>query len=245
MDEDAALLKGQCQHCHGPFNFPAQGVGLSVECPHCGTATVLQQDLQPIIQKLDPSSPISEDRYATDTERATLSRSSKDLAIAVGCIVVLGTLGLLLFGSKQPGSHTASTQAQASGEYQGAVETESQQRQRYKSAVRQVMAKYEQIANTKDPKIIRDTLVNIDTSKCPQDFRQTHLAVIQAVSEFIAYCEAHVPKNALEGAIVGVINNASGRDVDGGFTRLRQGMEVREGAVRTAMDQLKAVSNSY
>jgi len=38
---DQPFLKCPCQNCGGPIEFPAAGVGLKVECPHCGQKTVL------------------------------------------------------------------------------------------------------------------------------------------------------------------------------------------------------------
>jgi len=32
-------LSGECQHCGGRFEFPAEAAGLTGECPHCGQAT--------------------------------------------------------------------------------------------------------------------------------------------------------------------------------------------------------------
>ena len=34
-------LKGQCQHCDGRVEFPAEAIGMSVECPHCAATTEL------------------------------------------------------------------------------------------------------------------------------------------------------------------------------------------------------------
>lgn len=34
-------LKGECQHCSGHIEFPAESVGTTTECPHCGKATEL------------------------------------------------------------------------------------------------------------------------------------------------------------------------------------------------------------
>src|ERR1041385_7695420 len=34
-------LKCLCQHCGGPIEFPAYGVGSVVTCPHCGVETLL------------------------------------------------------------------------------------------------------------------------------------------------------------------------------------------------------------
>ena len=32
-------LSGECQHCGGRFEFPAEAAGLTGECPHCGQPT--------------------------------------------------------------------------------------------------------------------------------------------------------------------------------------------------------------
>ena len=34
-------IKGNCQQCGGPFDFPVEGVGQTVDCPHCGRPTEL------------------------------------------------------------------------------------------------------------------------------------------------------------------------------------------------------------
>jgi hypothetical protein len=34
-------LKGECQHCHGHIEFPAESAGLTIDCPHCGKQTEL------------------------------------------------------------------------------------------------------------------------------------------------------------------------------------------------------------
>ena len=35
------FLKGECQHCHGHIEFPAESAGLATDCPHCGKQTEL------------------------------------------------------------------------------------------------------------------------------------------------------------------------------------------------------------
>lgn len=34
-------LKGECQHCRGHIEFPAESAGLTIDCPHCGKQTEL------------------------------------------------------------------------------------------------------------------------------------------------------------------------------------------------------------
>lgn len=40
-------LKGECQHCAGPLEFPAEMAGLPSPCPHCGQQTDLLLALPP------------------------------------------------------------------------------------------------------------------------------------------------------------------------------------------------------
>jgi len=35
------FLKGECQHCYGHIEFPADSFGLTTDCPHCGKQTEL------------------------------------------------------------------------------------------------------------------------------------------------------------------------------------------------------------
>ena len=35
-------LKGECQHCSGHLEFPAESIGYTATCPHCGKETELQ-----------------------------------------------------------------------------------------------------------------------------------------------------------------------------------------------------------
>lgn len=35
------FLIGECQHCHGRIEFPAESIGLTTDCPHCGKQTEL------------------------------------------------------------------------------------------------------------------------------------------------------------------------------------------------------------
>jgi hypothetical protein len=35
------FLKGECEHCGGRLEFPADGIGTTIDCPHCGQPTEL------------------------------------------------------------------------------------------------------------------------------------------------------------------------------------------------------------
>ena len=46
-------LKGECQHCSGHLEFPAESIGYAATCPHCGKET----DLQLATPKAEPTVP--------------------------------------------------------------------------------------------------------------------------------------------------------------------------------------------
>lgn len=43
------FIKTKCSHCSGGIEFPREGVGLTIECPHCGGFTVLKSKRAAII----------------------------------------------------------------------------------------------------------------------------------------------------------------------------------------------------
>ena len=69
-------LKGNCQHCGGPFDFPAEGIGETVDCPHCHKPTEL--------------------RLATPEETSTLPKRQIILGIATAVILIAGVIGVLV-----------------------------------------------------------------------------------------------------------------------------------------------------
>ena len=40
-------LKGECSHCGGRIEFPADAIGMTTECPHCGKSTELALSAPP------------------------------------------------------------------------------------------------------------------------------------------------------------------------------------------------------
>jgi len=42
-------LKGECSHCGGRIEFPADAIGATVDCPHCGKATELMLATKEVI----------------------------------------------------------------------------------------------------------------------------------------------------------------------------------------------------
>src|ERR1700746_2979333 len=69
-------LKGECQHCSGHLEFPADAVGAAVECPHCGQQTELL--------------------VATPPEDTSVQRRAIVWALVALLILVLGLAGALV-----------------------------------------------------------------------------------------------------------------------------------------------------
>jgi hypothetical protein len=51
---ETPFLKCPCQHCGGSIEFPAHGVGLAIDCPHCGTKTKLFRP-EPVAEEAAPA----------------------------------------------------------------------------------------------------------------------------------------------------------------------------------------------
>lgn len=52
---ETAYLRCICSKCSNPIEFPAEGVGISVNCPHCGAETVL------VVSNVEPKSQATEE----------------------------------------------------------------------------------------------------------------------------------------------------------------------------------------
>jgi len=68
-------IRGECAHCGKPFSFPAESIGLSATCPHCGHET----ELMLVVPEPEPA----------------LRRKTLVLGIIAIAILILGLLGSL------------------------------------------------------------------------------------------------------------------------------------------------------
>lgn len=75
------FLKGQCRHCGGHLEFPVEGVGQTVPCPHCNQMTELTASVPP------------------DERKAS---KLKPLAIGAVVLAVVAAVGAAVFFGKQP-----------------------------------------------------------------------------------------------------------------------------------------------
>ena len=89
----AEYLKGPCQHCANSLEFPADGVGQTTTCPHCGQATVLQVDI------------------TTTDGRDCDARKSSGKLIAVALLLLAiggGAIGVMVF--RKPAENTVESE---------------------------------------------------------------------------------------------------------------------------------------
>lgn len=66
-------LRGECQHCGGVMEFPAEAVGTTAACPHCGQPTELMLALPP--------------------ESESSGRTKAIVFIVIALVILLGGLG--------------------------------------------------------------------------------------------------------------------------------------------------------
>lgn len=59
---ETPFLKCPCQHCGGSIEFPAHGVGLAIDCPHCATRTKLFRPELVVEEAAPAAEPVVEPR---------------------------------------------------------------------------------------------------------------------------------------------------------------------------------------
>jgi len=69
-------IQGECQHCGGRLSFPADNIGSTAACPHCGQQTEL--------------------RLMAPPEEPTIPRRAIVWSIVAAVILVLGLVGALV-----------------------------------------------------------------------------------------------------------------------------------------------------
>jgi len=89
---ETGYAKGTCQNCGGHLEFPAAGIGLTADCPHCGNQTILSS------RPLDPAAP-------TGNSPAQPKRKFPVLLVSVILILISAAAGAALYWFKKEGSH--------------------------------------------------------------------------------------------------------------------------------------------
>jgi hypothetical protein len=89
---ETSHLKGPCQQCGGTIEFPADGAGLEVNCPHCDQPTVLAA--APAVE-----APIEvPDDSSLDTPSSSSKRKPAVLAVLVLVVAAMAAGAFLLRG---------------------------------------------------------------------------------------------------------------------------------------------------
>lgn len=115
---DQPFLKCPCQNCGGAIEFPAQGVGLKIECPHCAQRTVLTdpQTAVPVdsslvtehVEAQRPAENSPQVPRTLDIElRPTRSRAVLFIVLAAGIAALAG--GGLWYSKSGPGRSQGQT----------------------------------------------------------------------------------------------------------------------------------------
>jgi hypothetical protein len=81
-------LKCPCQHCEGPIEFPAHGLGLAIDCPHCGEKTTL---FAPPAGEVPPAASLDAGRKTLDGEPAPSKSRMVWWSLLVLFAVVVGS----------------------------------------------------------------------------------------------------------------------------------------------------------
>src|SRR5262245_49168323 len=96
---ESTHLKCPCQHCGSSIEFPAHGVGLAVDCPHCSGKTVLSLPpaSSPETATDDPDSgALSSETMAgsgSETEARQAGRRGSKVWLAIVGIVLAAGVG--------------------------------------------------------------------------------------------------------------------------------------------------------
>lgn len=91
MFSDATMqesyLKGPCENCGAHIEFPAQGLGQSIPCPHCGENTNLLQSDAPSIE--------------SSTTSNSQKRRRPILLIALSCLALIAAMAFGIFAARK------------------------------------------------------------------------------------------------------------------------------------------------
>ena len=110
---EATHLKCPCQHCGSSIEFPAHGIGLAIDCPHCSGKTVLflppavSPEIGTDVPDSDASS--SEDMAGSRSEAAVQQagrRGSKVWLGIVGSLLVAGVGAFIALHKRSPESES-------------------------------------------------------------------------------------------------------------------------------------------
>lgn len=92
-------LKCPCRHCGGSIEFPAQGIGMAVNCPHCQSKTTLfapPVSVEPEQTEAEQEPNVSPPRDSESTEATDVSTAAQPESVEKTSSRKLVVVGLLL-----------------------------------------------------------------------------------------------------------------------------------------------------
>ena len=104
---EPAEIKSACEHCGGHIQFPAEAVGMAVDCPHCGWRTQLTAPATPALP-------------TTTRGPATASRRSGPRLLAAGLLFLIAGGGFF-WATRRARSGSPAPLAQQSNSLPSAV----------------------------------------------------------------------------------------------------------------------------
>jgi hypothetical protein len=107
---ESAHLKCPCQHCGSSIEFPAHGVGASIDCPHCsGKTTLFAPSADPQQAEIEVAEPeaLPPEVISPGQPAHGGRRGSKVWMALVGIAVAAGVAGFFAFRKKPMASHAA------------------------------------------------------------------------------------------------------------------------------------------
>lgn len=111
----SSFFKCPCQHCSGPIEFPPHGVGLMIDCPHCGKKTVLTAAAASAPAAVPVPKPKPDPAPASDGFTLPASTSRAPLLITVAVLILAGAGGAWWFYKKSRTPTPVPTKATIAG----------------------------------------------------------------------------------------------------------------------------------
>ena len=85
-------LKCPCQNCGSSIEFPAEGIGAAINCPHCGETTTL---FAPLVDEISDHPHVTEET-STTPDSTDMGESNDEPAKPKNRIIWVSLLGLML-----------------------------------------------------------------------------------------------------------------------------------------------------
>jgi hypothetical protein len=105
---DLNFLRCNCESCGSPIEFPTQGVGLKIDCPHCGHETLLSASAAALAIDLPRPSEAAIETSSASSESAlaspTVHKKRSPLLVGALVLLVLAAVGGVWYFLAGPGA---------------------------------------------------------------------------------------------------------------------------------------------